>query len=424
MLEINFILSSREKVIEGLRRRRLQKPEAAIDHIIALDKDRRATQLELDSTNAEVKRISAAIENYIKADDNLNISEAKDTSRALKEQAQKLKDRLATCEAELRENLAKIPNIPHSMVPDGATPEENLVLCEKNRTDSSTEYSLAHWDLVKKYNLINFEVGNKITATGFPVYIGKGARLQRALINFFLDNAIREGYTEIQPPLLVNEESAFGTGQLPDMEGQMYQLLDEKLYLIPTSEVPLTNILRDEIIDESHLPIKYAAYTPCFRREAGSWGSHVRGLNRLHQFDKVELVQVTHPEESYRTIESMLVFLQRTLDLLGIHYRVLRLCCGDMGFKGTIQYDIEAWSAGQKKWLEISSLSNFETYQTNRMGIRYRDASGKIRLLHSLNGSCFGMPRILAALLENSQTERGIRIPKVLHQYTGFEVIE
>lgn len=424
MLELSFIIDNRAKVLEGLRKRNFHEPESTIDRIIAIDKDRRDTQLQLDNTNSEIKKVSNIIDQHIKASDTLSANEAKETSRTLKDRAQKLKEQLAAYESNLKQSLVKIPNIPHPMVPEGSTPEENFVVCEKNPTDSSREYPLAHWDLVKKYNLIDFEVGNKIAAAGFPVYKGKCARLQRALINFFLDSATAEGYLEVQPPVVVNEESAFGTGQLPDMEGQMYQLVEEKLYLIPTSEVPLTNMLREEISDESELPIKYVSYTPCFRREAGSWGSHVRGLNRLHQFDKVELVQVTHPQESYRAIESMLEYLQKILDLLGIHYRVLKLCCGDMGFKSALQYDIEAWSAGQKKWLEISSLSNFETYQTNRMGIRYRDANGKIRLLHTLNGSCFGIPRLLSALLENNQTKAGITIPEVLQPYMGFQIID
>lgn len=425
MLEINFILQNKDQVIHGLKRRNFSNPESTVESILNLDRERKRTQLELDNTNAEVKNLSKTIEKLIKAGETAIIEKAKANSNSLKIQANQFKEKLSNCNIYLKEKLSLIPNIPHQEVPDGLTVDDNKVLCEKNITSTDKHTPLAHWELIKKYNLIDFELGNKVTGPGFPIYIGKGAKLQRALINFFLDQAINNGYTEIQPPVIVNEDSAYGTGQLPDMEGQMYRLIDEKLYLIPTSEVPVTNILRNEILNLSQLPVKYASYTPCFRREAGSWGSHVRGLNRLHQFDKVELVQITHPDESYKTIESMLKYLQNILDILGLHYRVLKLCCGDMGFKSALQYDIEVWSAGQKKWLEVSSLSNFETYQSNRMGIRYRDANNKIALVHTLNGSSFGMPRILAALLENCQTDNeGILIPKILHTYTGFVRID
>lgn len=424
MLETTFITNNKDLVIQGLHRRNFKNPEIVIESILRLDQNRKETQQKLDATNGEIKIISNKIEQYIKSGDTENAVKSKTISTELKSTINKLKESLSDCIASLKEQLYTIPNIPHESVPDGLTIDENLVICEKNITLESNLELLPHWDLIKKYNIIDFELGNKITGPGFPVYIGKGAKLQRALINFFLDTATKNGYLEIQPPLVVNEDSACGTGQLPDMEGQMYQLTDEKLYLIPTAEVPVTNILRNEIVNISELPIKYVSYTPCFRREAGSWGSHVRGLNRLHQFDKVELIQVTHPDESYKTIESMLVYLQSVLDLLGLHYRVLRLCCGEMGTKSTLQYDIEVWSTAQKKWLEISSLSNFETYQANRMGIRFRDQANKISLVHTLNGSSFGMPRVLAALLENNQTKDGILIPKILHEYTGFEKID
>jgi seryl-tRNA synthetase len=424
MLEINFITQNKNHVINGLKRRNLPNPEAKIEDLLAVDKQRREAQLQLDNTNAEIKNISKFIEQLIKSEDTTNIEKAKTESIILKTKTDKLREELANCSTLLKDKLSLIPNIPHLDVPDGLTIDQNQVVCENNITQTNKYTPLAHWDLIKKHNLINFELGNKITGPGFPVYIGKGAKLQRALINLFLDLAIKDGYTEIQPPIVVNADSAYGTGQLPDMEGQMYQLIDEKLYLIPTAEVPVTNILRNEIINLSQLPTKYVSYTPCFRREAGSWGSHVRGLNRLHQFDKVELVQITHPNESYKTIESMLQYLQNVLDKLELHYRVLKLCCGEMGSKATLQYDIEVWSSGQKKWLEVSSLSNFETYQANRMGIRYRDDNNKISLAHTLNGSSFGMPRILAALLENNQiSNNDILLPKVLHSYTGFDKI-
>ena len=342
-----------------------------------------------------------------------------------------MEESLKDLEQQVQQLLVTLPNLPHSSVPEGRSAEDNEVVLEHGEKPTLAADALPHWELIKKLDrdggpIIDFELGVKITGAGFPVYKGKGARIQRALINFFLDNALEAGYFEIQPPILINEDSGFGTGQLPDKEGQMYFATDDKLYLIPTAEVPITNLYRDVIVAEDQLPIKNVGYTPCFRREAGSWGAHVRGLNRLHQFDKVEIVQIRKPEESYQALEEMSQYVQSLLQKLELPYRVLRLCGGDMGFTSALTYDMEVWSAGQQRWLEVSSVSNFETYQSNRLKLRYRTdrtGAGKTQLLHTLNGSALALPRILASILENNQTPEGIRIPKVLVPYCGFEVI-
>ncbi|MDB5019833.1 MAG: seryl-tRNA synthetase, partial [Pedobacter sp.] len=341
-----------------------------------------------------------------------------------KEKIKSLSEQLTEIEARLQGLIVLLPNLPNHLVKAGATPEENEIVFVHGEPATLPEKFMPHWELAAKYDIIDFELGVKITGAGFPVYKGKGARLQRALINFFLDHATEAGYREVQVPLLVNEASGFGTGQLPDKEGQMYQATVDNLYLIPTAEVPVTNIYRDVILKEDELPVKNTAYTPCFRREAGSYGAHVRGLNRLHQFDKVEVVQIVHPEESYKVLEDMSAYVQTLLQKLGLHYRVLRLCGGDMSFTSAMTYDMEVWSAAQQRWLEVSSVSNFETYQSNRLKLRFKGQSGKTQLAHTLNGSALALPRIVAALLENNQTENGIRIPEALIKYTGFEFID
>lgn len=342
---------------------------------------------------------------------------------SLKQSLQPISEKLASVEQELELAIVKLPNLPGANVPKGKTPEDNVVVREGGSLPTLHANAVPHWDLAKKYKLIDFELGNKITGSGFPVYLGKGARLQRALIQYFLDYNSNAGYTEIVPPFMVNEASAFGTGQLPDKEGQMYYVNEDKFYLIPTSEVPVTNIYRDELLKEADLPIKMTAYSPCFRREAGSYGKDVRGLNRLHQFEKVEIVQLVHPDTSYSVLEEMVLHVELLLQSLNLQYRILNLCGGDMGFASAQTYDFEVYSAAQEKWLEVSSVSNFEAYQTNRLKARFKDTNGKNHLLHSLNGSSLALPRILACLLENHQTETGIEMPEVLHQYLGFKSI-
>ncbi|HLW50655.1 MAG TPA: serine--tRNA ligase, partial [Sphingobacteriaceae bacterium] len=349
---------------------------------------------------------------------------AKATATGNKQQIKELGDRQTEIEQQLQEKLVQLPNLPHSSVPRGVGADDNEVVLEFGDKPALDAKALPHWELATKYDIIDFELGVKLTGAGFPVYKGKGARLQRAMINFFLDSAEKAGYKEVQPPILINEASGFGTGQLPDKEGQMYHVGVDDLYLIPTAEVPVTNLYRDVIVKEEDFPIKHTAYTPCFRREAGSYGAHVRGLNRLHQFDKVEVVQIVHPEHSYQVLEEMSLYVQSLLQALELPYRVLRLCGGDMGFTSALTYDMEVWSAAQERWLEVSSVSNFETYQSNRLKVRFKGADGKMQLAHTLNGSALALPRILASILENNQTADGrIRIPKVLVPYTGFEWI-
>lgn len=422
MLQIQKIKENKATTIEGLKRKYFKEAEETVEKVLGLDDKRRETQVELDTTLAKSNALAKEIGGLMKAGKKEEAETAKAETSALKIRSKELEEVLKSTEAELYEVLVTLPNLPHSSVPAGKTPEENEVVLENGTIPTLPENAQPHWDLIKKYDIIDFELGNKITGAGFPVYKGKGARIQRALINFFLDEAINAGYTEIQPPILINKESGFGTGQLPDKDGQMYHATEDDLFLIPTAEVPITNMYRDVILQETDLPIKNAGYTPCFRREAGSWGAHVRGLNRLHQFDKIEIVRIEKPENSYAALEEMSLHVQSILQKLELPYRVLRLCGGDMSFTSALTYDMEVWSAAQGRWLEVSSVSNFETYQANRLKLRMK-TEGKSQLLHTLNGSALALPRILAAILENNQTETGIKIPKVLVPYCGFEEI-
>ncbi|CAM4171181.1 seryl-tRNA synthetase [Pedobacter westerhofensis] len=423
MLQVNYIRENREKVLERLSVRNFKQPEL-VDEIIKFDEERRQTQTSLDNlsaiANASAKQVGELMRNGKKEE--AEVLKAQTVNN--KEQSKLLSDQLALVEQHLYQALVQLPNLPGEQVPAGATPEDNEVTYLHGTPAELHANALPHWELTAKYDIIDFELGTKITGAGFPVYKGKGARLQRALINFFLDRATAAGYREMQVPLMVNEASGFGTGQLPDKEGQMYHSTVDNLYLIPTAEVPVTNLYRDVILKEEELPIKNTAYTPCFRREAGSYGAHVRGLNRLHQFDKVELVQIAHPDKSYEILEEMSSYVQSLLQDLGLHYRVLRLCGGDMGFTSAMTYDMEVWSAAQQRWLEVSSVSNFEAYQTNRLKLRFKGATGKTQLAHTLNGSALALPRIVAAILENYQTADGVVIPEVLRSYTGFDRID
>ena len=395
-----------------------------INKILDLDGKRRELQLNNDNQAAELNKYAATIGKLMKEGKKDEAQEAKNAVAALKESQKVIADQLAVVEEQIKEILLSIPNIPCEMVPEGRTAEDNVVEKEGGVMPNLSEDALPHWDLAKKYNLIDFDLGVKITGAGFPVYIGKGARLQRALIQFFLDEAGESGYVEVQPPYVVNEASGYGTGQLPDKEGQMYHCQLDNLYLIPTAEVPVTNIYRDVILTDDKLPVKNCAYSACFRREAGSYGKDVRGLNRLHQFDKVEIVRIEKPENSYAALEEMKDHVQGLLDKLGLPWHILRLCGGDMSFTSAITFDFEVYSAAQKRWLEVSSVSNFETYQANRLKCRYRAEDKKTRLCHTLNGSALALPRIMAALLENNQTPEGIVVPECLRRYTGFDIID
>ena len=423
MLLVNQIRENYAGVLAGLQKRTSVAAAAILDQVITLDDLRKSTQTQRDQIQAEANSISKQIGQLMKEGKSEEATAIRERTAQIKEQIKELEDQYAKTEEELKALLYTIPNVPHVSVPAGKSAEDNEVVLQHGEIPSLHADKLPHWELIKKYDIIDFDLGVKITGAGFPVYKGKGARLQRALINFFLDEALAEGYTEIQPPILVNEDSGYGTGQLPDKEGQMYFATADQLYLIPTAEVPLTNLYRDVIVTEESLPIRNVGYTPCFRREAGSWGAHVRGLNRLHQFDKVEIVQITHPDQSYATLESMSLYVQGLLQKLELPYRVLRLCGGDMGFTSALTYDMEVYSAAQERWLEVSSVSNFETYQTNRLKLRFKGEDKKTQLAHSLNGSALALPRIVAAILENNQTPDGIRMPKVLHRYLGFESI-
>jgi len=423
MLQVSYIRENREKVLERLSVKNFKQPEL-VDTIISLDEERRQTQTSLDSISAEANAMAKQIGELMRGGQKDQAEEIKGKTAGLKDQIKLLGDKLTHAEEELQKNLVLLPNLPHTSVANGSTPEDNENIFEFGDKPELPSNALPHWELATKYDIIDFELGNKIAGAGFPVYKGKGAKLQRALINFFLDHAEEAGYREVQPPIVVNEASGFGTGNLPDKEGQMYHVGLDDLYLIPTAEVPVTNLYRDVIVKEDELPIKNCAYTPCFRREAGSYGAHVRGLNRLHQFDKVEIVQITHPDQSYVTIEQMSTHVQSLLQKLGLPYRVLRLCGGDMSFTAALTYDMEVWSAGQKRWLEVSSVSNFETFQSNRLKLRFKGKEGKAQLAHTLNGSALALPRIVASLLENNQTEKGIKIPEALVPYTRFEWID
>lgn len=422
MLQLSYIRENKDEVINRLNKKFVDGRKL-VDEILESDSKRRKIQNELDALLNQSNQLSKQIGDLYKSGNAAEANALKEKTVDIKESSRQLNEKLSEADNELRDILLRVPNIPHSSVPQGRTPEENEVVFKVDNIPSLPEDALPHWELAAKYDLIDFELGVKLTGAGFPVYRGKGARLQRALINFFLDKATAEGYQEVQPPILVNEDSGFGTGQLPDKEGQMYHVGIDNLYLIPTAEVPVTNIFRDVILNEKDLPARLTAYTPCFRREAGSYGKDVRGLNRLHQFDKVEIVQVAHPEKSYQTLELMKEYVAGLLKELELPYRVLRLCGGDMSFASALTYDLEVFSAAQKKWLEVSSVSNFETFQANRLKLRFRDEDKKVQLAHTLNGSALALPRIVAALLENNQTSSGIKIPKALQAYTGFDII-
>jgi len=423
MLQISVLKEQTARVLAGLAKRNFKTAEADVQAILDLDQRRRALQTQHDAAQAEANELARQIGGLMKSGDKAGAETLKTRTAELKTQIKAHADELAAAEQQQTQLLYKLPNVPHESVPAGRSADDNEVVREHGTKPELAAGALPHWELIKKYDIIDFELGIKITGAGFPVYKGQGARLQRALINFFLDQARDAGYVEVQPPILVNEASGYGTGQLPDKEGQMYHDAQDNLYLIPTSEVPITNLYRDEIIAADKLPVRNTGYTPCFRREAGSWGADVRGLNRLHQFDKVEIVQITQPENSYAAHETMVAHVESLLQQLGLPYRVLRLCGGDMGFTSALTYDLEVWSAAQGRWLEVSSVSNFETFQANRLKCRYRGEGGKTQLLHTLNGSALALPRIVAALLENNQTPEGIRLPEVLHSYCGFKVI-
>lgn len=426
MLQLKVIRDDKNRIVNGLRKRGWSAQQLkVINSILETDDKRRSTQKDLDDLLAENKVLSKQIGQLMGQGKAAEAEALKARVASIKDQAKQLEDQFAATKKQLDDLLYTVPNCPHKSVPKGKTPDDNKVAKAWDKPfPTLPPDALPHWELAKKYNLFDFELGVKLTGAGFPVYRGKGAKLQRALIQFFLDEAIKAGFEEVIPPLLVNEDTARGTGQLPDKEAQMYTCERDGLYLIPTAEVPVTNILRDEILPEKSLPVKLTAYTPCFRREAGAWGAHVRGLNRVHQFDKIEIVQVEHPDRSYQTLQQMVRHVGKLLQKLELPYRILLLCGGDMGFASAKTFDFEVWSAAQQRWLEVSSVSNFETFQSNRMQLRFRDAEGKIQLAHTLNGSALALARIVAALLENNQTAEGIRIPKVLHRYTGFKVID
>ena len=429
MLEPSFIQNNRGAVIAGLHKKHFASAEFVVDEVIDLYQRRNNTKTELNDIEFKLNAAITQLGFFFKKQGNSDPTtlDKRDNLRAkvadLKAEAKPINDTLRQLEAELQAVLVTIPNLPHSSVPAGRTADDNEIVLEHGTIPTLHDEARPPWALIKKYEIIDFELGVKIAGAGFPVYKGKGARIQRAMINFFLDEALKAGYTEVQPPILVNEESGFGTGQLPDKEGQMYFATDDKLYLIPTAEVPITNMYRDVILPENQLPIKNVGYTPCFRREAGSWGAHVRGLNRLHQFDKVEIVRIEKEENSYAALEEMSLYVQSLLQKLELPYRVLRLCGGDMSFTSALTYDMEVWSAAQKRWLEVSSVSNFENYQAYRLKLRTK-IEGKKGKLHTLNGSALALPRILASILENNQTPDGIRIPAVLVPYCGFDTID
>ncbi len=423
MLQIAFIRENPEEIINRLTIKNFNAKEN-VAKIIELDNSRKEIQKKLDDTLSEANSIAKEVGMLFKSGKAGEANELKNRSAELKVISKELSDSLDITEKELTTQLLVLPNLPHPSIPKGKTAEDNLIVHQEGEIPKLPEGSVPHWELTSKYDIIDFELGNKITGAGFPVYKGKGARLQRALINFFLDNAIEAGYTEIQPPLLVNEDSGYGTGQLPDKEGQMYYVGIDNLYLIPTAEVPVTNIYRDMILKAEQFPLKNTAYSSCFRREAGSYGKDVRGLNRLHQFDKVEIVQIQHPDKSYQTLEEMKDYVAGLLRKLGLPFRIVKLCGGDMSFASAWTYDFEVFSAAQEKWLEVSSVSNFETFQANRLKLRFKENEGKPQLAHTLNGSALALPRIVASLLENNQTAEGINIPEALVNYTGFKTIK
>lgn len=422
MLQIAYIRENQEKVVKALAKRNLDAA-GMIQKVIDLDEQRRSTQVELDNLLAESNKLSKEIGDLMRNGEKEKAEELKEKTAQSKEKTAELKEVLNTLADELTNQLYQIPNTPADIVPEGKTADDNLNVFEHGEIPQLFEGALPHWELAKKYDIIDFELGAKITGAGFPVYKGKGAKLQRALISYFLDKNTEAGYDEVQVPHLINEASGYGTGQLPDKEGQMYHAVADDLYLIPTAEVPVTNLYRDVILQESELPVKKTGYTPCFRREAGSYGAHVRGLNRLHQFDKVEIVRIEHPEKSYEALDGMVEHIKGILNELKLPYRILRLCGGDMGFTSALTYDFEVFSTAQDRWLEISSVSNFETFQANRLKLRFKGKDGKTQLAHTLNGSSLALPRVLAGILENYQTPEGIVIPDVLKPYCGFDII-
>jgi seryl-tRNA synthetase len=423
MLLVNTIRDNFENTLAGLKKRNFHNAQDILIQVLDLDNKRKETQSQRDSLQAESNNYSKEIGILMREGNKEEAEKIKILTSEIKEKVKSLEDIFSQTEEELKQLLYTIPNIPHFSVPKGKSAEDNEIVLTHGEIPALPDNRQPHWELIKKYDIIDFELGTKIAGAGFPVYKGKGARLQRALINFFLDEALKSGYTEIQPPILVNEDSGYGTGQLPDKEGQMYEATVDRLFLIPTAEVPITNIYRDVILNESDFPIKNVGYTPCFRREAGSWGAHVRGLNRLHQFDKVEIVHLSHPDHSYEALEEMSLYVQRLLQKLELPYRVLRLCGGDMGFTSSLTYDMEVFSAAQERWLEVSSVSNFESFQANRLKLRFKSEDKKTQLAHTLNGSALALPRIVASILENNQTESGIKMPKVLVPYLGFDTI-
>ncbi len=423
MLTINLIREKKDFIIERLKIKNFDAEEI-LNKIISLDASRREMQLKSDTLQSEMNRISREIGTLMKEGNKTEADAAREKTYSIKEEIKSLSDRILPVEDELRNEIIRLPNIPHELVAPGHGAEDNVKVKEGGTIPELPDSALPHWELIKKYDIIDFDLGIKLTGAGFPVYRGKGAKLERSLINFFLDEGVKAGYSEIMPPIMVNEDSGFGTGQLPDKEGQMYHVGIDNFYLIPTAEVPVTNIYRDVILSSEKLPVKNIAYTPCFRREAGSWGAHVRGLNRLHQFDKVEIVEIAHPDHSYKSLESMVNHVESLVKKLELPYRILRLCGGDMSFTSAMTYDFEVWSAAQKRWLEVSSVSNFESFQANRLKCRFKEKGDKqARLTHTLNGSALALPRIVAAILENNQTEKGIKIPSVLMSYTGFDII-
>jgi seryl-tRNA synthetase len=425
MLTLKFIQENKEELIKRLKVKRFDATQV-VENIIDLDNKRKATQSAADQKQAEMNNLSKEIGMLFKQGKVQEANEAKTKTAELKETIKELNTQLNDITSQLNSEVVKLPNIPHSSVPEGNSDQDNQIekLCDKN-IPQLNEDKLPHWELIEKYDIIDFKLGTKITGAGFPVYKGKGARLQRALISFFLDEGEKAGYNEVLPPIVVNEDSGFGTGQLPDKEGMMYHATADNLYLIPTAEVPVTNMYRDEVIKEEDLPLKNMAYTPCFRREAGSWGADVRGLNRLHQFDKVEIVQIAHPEKSYEALKGMVAHVESLVNKLGLPYRILRLCGGDISFTSALTFDFEVYSAAQERWLEVSSVSNFESYQANRLKCRYKGKEmKKPELAHTLNGSALALPRIVAAILENNQTAEGIKIPEVLVPYCGFDMIK
>lgn len=423
MLQLNVIREQTQKVLTGLKKRNLTEAEELVSKVIETDRLRRETQQALDDVKAKSNADSKKIGELMKAGKADEATALRAAIATDKDRVKEMELALGEAEKNLQQLLYRIPNVPAENVPAGKTPDDNITVHQHGAIPTLGEGALPHWELIKKYDIIDFDLGVKISGAGFPVYKGKGAKMQRALINFFLDEAEKQGYREVMPPIVVNEASGYGTGQLPDKEGQMYFVTEDKLYLIPTAEVPITNLYRDVMLSEEDLPIKNVGYTPCFRREAGSWGAHVRGLNRLHQFDKVEIVQIRKPEESYQALDDMCAYVQSLLEKLELPYRKLLLCGGDMGFNAATTYDMEVFSAAQQRWLEVSSVSNFETYQANRLKLRMKGKDGKTQLLHTLNGSALALPRILASILENNQTPAGIRVPKALVPYTRFEMI-